>query len=141
MRTITQSANNYKASIVLVPERYRQGVQGADWASAVKDPATQARWGEGVQRAVSEGKYASGVAGVSNEEWKRMALEKGANSIAAGMTAGAEKYTRKFAPILQAMQAAAASLPARSTDANANIDARLKPIVAAAQAAARGGGA
>ena len=141
MRTIQQASSNYTASVDLVPERYKQGITAADWASKANAPEAQQNWSTGVQRAASEGRYAAGVSRVSNEQWKQAALTKGANSIAAGMQMGAEKYARRFAPILQAMQNAVQSLPARSADANANIDARLKPVVAAAQAAARGNNA
>ena len=137
MRTIQQASKNYTASVSLVPDRYRQGIAGADWAGAVRRPETEANWSAGVTRAAAENAYSRGVARVSNEEWKRAADTKGAASIAQGMQMGAEKYARRFAPILDAMNSAAASLPARSQDANANIDARLKPIVAAAQNAAR----
>lgn len=137
MRTIQQATDNYKASVATVPERYRQGIAGADWASAVRRPETETAWAAGVQKAAAEGSFSRGVARVGNEEWRRMAASKGAASIAQGMTLGAEKYTRRFAPILEAMNSTAASLPARSTDPMANIDARLKPVVNAAVAAAK----
>lgn len=135
MRTIQQATNNFKASVSTVPERYKQGVQGADWAGAVSRPETQQNWSAGVAKAASEGRYAKGVARVSNEEWKKMASEKGAASIGQGMLLGAEKYARRFAPILTAMQNAVQGLPPRGTDAMANIDARLKPVVNAAMQA------
>lgn len=141
MRTIQQAVKNYKSSVATVPDRYKEGIAGADWAGAVRRPETEANWSAGVQRAAAENAYSRGVAQVSNEEWKRMAGTKGANSIVQGMTLGADKYQRKFSPILDAMNAAAAALPARTQDAMANIDARLKPVVQAAQAASRSSGA
>lgn len=137
MKTITQAASNYKSSVSLVPERYRMGVESADWASAVRRPEAEQNWSAGVQKAAAEQAYSKGVGRVSNEEWRRMASSKGAASIAQGMSLGADKYQRRFAPILSAMNDAAKSLPARSTDAMANIDTRLKPIVTAAMAAAK----
>lgn len=137
MRTIQQAVKNYRSSVATVPDRYKEGIAKADWATAAQRPETEANWASGVQRAASENAYSRGVRGVSNEEWKKMASTKGANSIVQGMTLGSEKYQRRFAPILDAMNSAAANLPARTQDANANIDARLKPVVAAAQQAAR----
>ena len=139
MRTIQQATANYKASVATVPERYKQGVAGADWAGAVRRPETQANWSSGVQRAAADGSYTRGVTSVSNEEWKRAAETKGAASIGQAMSMSADKYNRKFAPILDAMNSAAASLPPRTGDPMANIDARLKPVVNAAIAAARSG--
>lgn len=138
MKTISQATSNYKGSVGLVPERYRMGIEQADWAGAVKRPETEQNWATGVQKAAAEQAYSRGVAKVSNEEWRRMASSKGAASIAQGMSLGAEKYSRRFSPILTAMNNAAKSLPARTQDANANIDNRLKPVVQAAIEAARG---
>lgn len=137
MKTITQAVTNYKGSVGLVPERYRMGVESADWAGAVRRPEAEQNWAAGVQQAAAEQRYGKGVARVSNEEWRRMAATKGAASIAQGMQLGADKYQRRFAPILSAMVDAAKGLPARSTDPMANIDTRLKPIVTAAITAAR----
>ena len=113
------------------------GVEQADWANAVRDPQAQTNWAAGVQKAAAEQAYSKGVNRVSNEEWRRMAASKGAASIGQGMSLGADKYARRFSPILSAMNDAAKSLPARSTDANSNIDNRLKPVVAAAIEASR----
>ena len=137
MRTIQQSVENYKSSVALVPARYKQGIAGADWAGAVRRPETEANWAAGVSKAAAEQAFSRGVARVSNEEWRRAAAEKGAASIGQGMTLGADKYSRRFGPILDAMNSAAASLPARSQDAMSNIDNRLKPVVQAAMQAAR----
>lgn len=117
------------------------GVESADWAGAVRRPETEQNWAAGVTRAAGEQAYSKGVQRVSNEEWRRMAASKGAASIAQGMTLGADKYQRRFAPVLSAMNDAAKSLPPRSQDPNANIDNRLKPIVQAAIEAAKSAGA
>ena len=137
MSTIQQSTENYKSSVAVVVPRYKQGIAGADWAGSVRKAETEANWGAGVQKAMAENAYSKGVARVSNEEWKRAADTKGAASIAQGMQLGAEKYARRFAPILDAMNSAAASLPARTQDPMQNIDGRLKPVVNAAIQAAK----
>ena len=77
-------------------------------------------------------RWKKGVDKVNNEQWKQASLTKGASSIAEGMRQGREKYETNFSPILSAINSAVDRLPPRSTDAMANIDARLKPVVKAA---------
>ena len=135
-KSITQASSNYEGAIPIVRGRYEQGVQDGDWAAGVKNPAAKKNYEEGIRKSIANDSWGKSVAKVSNEDWKQAALTKGANNIEEGMRQGKEKYERNFSPILTAMNSAADKLPARTTDANQNIDARLKPIVKAAQDAA-----
>lgn len=135
-KTISQAKENYVQSISIVPQRYQQGVESADWKKGVSSSAANTNWKEGIAKAAAENKWSKGVSKVSNEDWKNAALTKGAASISEGMRQGQDKYEANFSPILSAINSAAASLPPRSTDAMSNIDNRLKPIVKAAIAAA-----
>lgn len=136
-KDISQAKDNYVQSISFVKTRYENGVANGDWAKGVKDPQANANFKSGIQKAISEDRWSKGVNAVSNEEWKNAAMTKGAQSIEEGMRQGQDKYSERFQPILSAMNSKAASLPAKSTDAMSNIDQRLKPIVKAAQDAAR----
>lgn len=136
-KTINQAEENYEQSIAIVPARYQQGVENADWKKGVSNPAANENYKSGVQKAISENAWSKGVSKVSNEEWKTKALTKGAQSISEGMRQGKEKYAQNFAPVLSAINSAVANLPPRSTDAMSNIDSRLKPVVKAAINAAK----
>ena len=136
-KNISQAQENYVQSITIVPQRYQQGVEGADWKKGVSNPQANTNYKDGVQRAISENAWKKGVDKISNEEWKNAALTKGASSISEGMRQGQEKYATNFAPILSAINSAVSSLPPRTTDPMANIDSRLKPIVKAAINAAK----
>ena len=136
MRTIQEAESNYRQSISLVPQRYKAGIARADWKTAASRPEARANYEAGVQAAISRNAWGAGIDKVSNEEWKRMADSKGSQSIAQGMTQGAEKYQRNFAPIMDRIKSAVESLPPKSTDPMSNIDARLKPVVMAAREAA-----
>lgn len=136
-KTIDQARENYVQSISIVPQRYSQGIEGADWKKGVSNPAANENYKTGVQKAIADNSWKKGVDKVSNEQWKSMALSKGAQSISEGMRQGQEKYATNFSPILSAINSAVNSLPPRSTDAMNNIDARLKPVVKAAIAAAK----
>jgi len=69
------------------------------------------------------------VSNVSNAEWQAAAANKGAARIGPGMQAGADKRTRNFEPFRTAIESV--TLPDRTTDPIANVDARVKPIVQA----------
>ena len=69
--------------------------------------------------------------------WRNMAMNKGAASIAEGMRQGQAKYEKNFSPILNAIKGAVDSLPPRSTDPMADVDARLKPVAMAAHSAGK----
>ena len=67
---------------------------------------------------------------VSEGDWKNNAINKGATRIASGMQAGAQKQADNYEPIAEELRNL--SLPPRSADPMANIDARVKPVVQAA---------
>jgi hypothetical protein len=67
-----------------------------------------------------------GLAGVSDEDWKKAAVEKGAARIGAGMTAGADKRTKNFEPYRAELSAM--SLESKTADPSTNVDRRVKPI-------------
>lgn len=136
-KTIQQAVDNLRvtASGGTIGQRYQQGIEGADWASATNNAQTQANWGTGVQEALANGRYLAGVARVSNQDWRTASISKGVSRIGPGIIASLTKYQTRFAPILSAMNNAAASLPPRTTSATQNVTARLLPIIAAAQQA------
>jgi len=121
---------NYKAAIGRVPGAYKTGVQATtDWQEKASSSAAEDLYAEKIQQAVAAKSRQRGVAGVSNAEWQNRAANVGSTRIGAGMTANAEKRTRKFEPYRAAIEGV--SLPARSADPMANVDARVKPIVSA----------
>jgi len=121
---------NYKAAIGRVPGAYKTGVQATtDWQEKASSSAAEDLYAEKIQQAVAAKSRQRGVAGVSNAEWQGRAANVGATRIASGMTANADKRTRKFEPYRAAIEGV--SLPPRSADPMANVDARVKPIVSA----------
>lgn len=137
MKNITQAKENYAQSISLVGPRYTQGVQGADWASAVKTSQANANWKDGVAKAAQADRWHAAVEKVSNEEWKSRAISKGANSIGEGMRMGQDKYAKNFQPVLDAIKTAVDGLQPRTTDVMSNIENRLKPVAMAAHRAGK----
>ena len=130
IKSASQIDANYKAAIGRVPGAYKAGVQATtDWQEKASSEGAENLYAEKIQQAVAAKSRQKGVSGVSNSEWQGRAANIGATRIGAGMTANADKRTRKFEPYRSAIESV--SLPPRSADPMANVDARVKPIVSA----------
>mgnify|MGYP005817062143 CR=1 FL=1 len=135
-KTIAMAAENLRGSTALIGERYRQGINGADWQGPASSDQAEQNWATGVQAAVADGSRRAGILAVTNAQWQTAAIEKGVPNIARGIIAGLDKYQRNFGPILSAMNAEAATLPPRTNSATQNVQTRLLPIIRSAQIAA-----
>lgn len=132
-RTVEQGRANLEASIVLIPERYRQGVQGADWHTPAASDAAESRYAQATQRAISLRSRQAGIRRTSNEQWRSAALA-GADKIGEGIRMHLDKWATNFGRIYTgSVLPALRQLPPPGADAMANIDSRLKPIVRAFQ--------
>ena len=65
------------------------------------------------------------------------AKTKGAESIQEGMRQGKAKYAKNFAPVLSAMNSAAAKLKPKTSDIAQNIQNRVLPVAMAAHNASK----
>ena len=130
-KSIQTLKQNYEQSISFVPDRYRQGVEVADWQTNASSDQAEKNYAAGVQEAVAMKSRQKGIKNVSNEEWRKLSSEKGAQAIGTAMRLAIDDWEKGYTPIYQAVQSAVAKLPPRTIDAMANIDARVKPIVAA----------
>ena len=135
-KTIAMAAENLRGSTALIGERYRQGINGADWQGPASSDQAEQNWATGVQAAVADGSRRAGILAVTNAQWQTAAIEKGVPNIARGIIAGLQKYQTNFGPILAAMNAEAATLPPRTNSATQNVQTRLLPIIRSAQIAA-----
>ncbi len=121
---------NYKAAIGRVPNAYKVGVMAtSDWAEKASSSEAEDLYAAKIQEAVAAKRRQKAVSAVSNSEWQGRAANIGAARIGAGMSANADKRTRNFEPYRSAIEGV--SLPPRTADPMANVDARVKPIVSA----------
>ena len=127
-KSLDQTQKNWEASHGRVPEAYSAGVRGAKDVIA-KGVAAEPLYAQKVQEAISAGRRAKKLAEVSDEQWRQAALEKGAARIATGMAASKQKFNSGMAKVLSTIQGV--TIAPRSADPMANVDGRVKPIVAA----------
>jgi len=119
---------NYRVAISSVPAKYKAGVQRTSGViQAAKDG--QALYVARMQDQSVLDRRLKGLEKVTDQDWQIGAINKGSNRIGPGMEAGAAKQSANWDPCRQALTAL--NLPARVADSNANIDNRVKPVVAA----------
>ena len=126
VKPLSEAKEKFKSAAAFVPARYEAGVKRATgvidasikgqalYEAKMSDPAILAR-------------RAKALARLTDEDWRKAALEKGKARIGSGMLAGADKWEREFKPYADALGALA--LPDKTPDPMANIDNRLKAVV------------
>lgn len=130
IKSSSEIAKKWEEAIGRVPGAYKSGVTATnDWAEKASSNEAEDLWNAKIAEAAAARRRQKAVSAVSNEEWKKAASEKGAARIGAGMTASKGKRTSNFEPYRNAIEGV--SLPAKTADPMANIDARVKPIVSA----------
>jgi len=95
-------AKAWEEAIGRVPAKYLDRVEKT---TGFKDRAIagEQTYAAVMQRVISEGRRAKGLALISDEDWKRGVREKGAKRIADGMRLGAGKRKAKYEPFRQAL--------------------------------------
>ena len=134
-KNIDQALTNYDSSIAFVKDRFIAGLEGANWKTNAGSDNAEKLYAEKVQMAISNKSRQKGINAVSNEDWLNAAKTKGADSIQEGMRQGKAAYQKNFAPVLTAMNNAAATLKPRTSDIAANVTNRVIPVALAANKA------
>ena len=130
IKSAAQIDANYKAGIGRAPAAYKTGVMAtSDWAEKASSNESEELWKTKIAEAAAANRRQKAVSQVSNQEWQSKAANVGAARIGQGMSANADKRTRKFEPYRNAIEGV--SLAPRSADPMQNVDARVKPIVSA----------
>ncbi len=128
IKSAAQIDANYKAAIGRVPAAYKAGVQATtDWQEKAASTEAEELWKAKIQEAAAANRRQKAISQVSNADWQKRAAEIGAARIGAGMSANADKRMRNFEPYRSAIEGV--SLPPKTADPLANVDARVKPIV------------
>jgi len=132
VKPLAQIEKNYKDAAGTAASRYKDSIPGVVWQSEAI--AGQAIYEAKMMDPAVLARRATEIAKVSDTEFRNALATKGAPVLASRMAAAAPKMSAGYAPIRSALEAL--TLPARTADPMANIDARLKPVVATMIAAA-----
>jgi len=130
VKSLEVAKANIEAAAATVGQKYARGIQdGRSWKEGAGSEAAERLYNERMQEVLARQLRKKGVERANEEDWKQPALNKGAQLIGAAMRMSKEKWAKNFAPYADAI--ANTQIAERSSDPMANIDGRLKPIVAA----------
>lgn len=118
---------NYEDSTALVPARYEAGVRAATWQTEAL--AGQDLYEEQMRRDEILKRRRAGIEKISDEAWKKAAIDKGRNVIGARMKAASDKQVAGFRPYREVLLAV--DLPAKTADPMANLLNRAGAVVMA----------
>jgi len=125
MKTKEEARSNLEASIAFIPDRYRAGVNKADWATPAGSEQAERNYADAVSKAVAKKSRQAAVKRVSNSEWQSRASEKGGAIIGERIRGALDKQAAKWGPIYDRVQSDVARLAPRTTDFRSNITNRV----------------
>lgn len=137
MVDITRATAKWATNAGNAGSDYRTGVQGKGQIWLSNSVASESNWAARIQEAISRGARSSGIQRAGAAGWEQAATSKGATNYVEGVKnpLSQQKYNKKFAPILAAIQAAKATLPPRGAPMSAENMARAQHIWNAAHGA------
>lgn len=136
MKTKEEAKANFEASIGYIPDRYKAGVNKANWLDPAKSDAAEKNYADGVSKAMAAKTRQKAIASMTNEDWKNAAVEKGAPIIGERIRGALDKWAGNWGPMYDKVQSTVAALPPKTTDWRANINNRLVRTVEAWRKAA-----
>ena len=124
-KSLGETQKAYEEAIPRAAANYKTGIQAASNVIEASKAAEE-NWKAGMQDAIGRNARLKGLEKVTDADWKKAALEKGAPRIGGGMTASKEKYNRGMGEVLSVLQGI--TLPPRTTDPMANVTNRVGTI-------------
>ena len=116
----------YTAAIPTVAGKYADKVRKT---TGVIEAAKRAEdlYAQKMQEAIANRSREKGLDKVTDEDWRKAALEKGAARIGPGMAAAVDKQARGYEPFRTALSSL--ELPARTADPMTNVQNRVGAVV------------
>ena len=107
--TPQEYADKWKRRLSQSTEDVRRGIERVNVAPGAAAAANQAAMLQNVQNAITSGRWARRVSGVSLQDWKGAAINKGIARIPGGAQAAEAKMARVATELLPAVDAAASA--------------------------------
>lgn len=132
IRPLSDISEKYASVTPLRSEEYRKGVENptTDWKAATI--AATANHTTATQLALSQGRFAKGVAASSTQAWQEGAIQKGAVRFGPGVALAQPAYEAGFAPYHAVISAT--NLPARGPKGSPGNIQRVAVLAAALNA-------
>jgi len=131
VKSLEEAKRHFEEASAVVATRYEEGVRAASWRDKAMSDDAEKNYAGAMSEVIAKKKRAKGIAKVSDDEWRTKAITKGAAVIGDRMRGAVSDYERGFRPYHEVIKSTVETLPAKGLDPMANIDRRLKPLVAA----------
>jgi hypothetical protein len=130
MKALDLAEKNYTGAASSVPQKYKDGINaGKSWKDNAQSAGAEQRYQDAMTRVIQNRSRVRGLEQVTESDWKSAALDKGAAQIGTAMQKSGTKWHKKYQPYHDTV--ANVDMAEKTSDAMANIDGRLKPIVQA----------
>ncbi|RLI86944.1 MAG: hypothetical protein DRP01_03120 [Archaeoglobales archaeon] len=126
-KSVSEAVEAWKEAITRVPAAYKKGIQRTT-GFVEKAAAAEDVWIQRIQEAAARRAREAGLRKITDDQWKKAALEKGAARIGGGMQASVERFNRGISEVISVLQGV--TLPPRTADPIQNVE-RVKAIVQA----------
>lgn len=118
-------------------EDYKTGVQNPRQSWATATAAAENSYTQGVQKAISEKRFAKGVQKAGDSKWREGALTKGADRFASGVAAAKDRYQSQMQKVVAVIESV--SLSPRNEKGNLNNYKRVQEMGSALNQAKKDG--
>jgi hypothetical protein len=130
VKPLTDAQKNIEDAAGTVGARYTRGIDtGKEWKGNAGSDAAETLYGQATAEAISAKRRQRAIMSRNEDDWKTPAKGKGARNIGPAMRDASGKWVKNWGPYGQALSSV--NMAEKTTDAMANIDGRLKPIVEA----------
>jgi len=129
LKTKEQAYANFEAAVAYIPERYRAGVEVADWLTPAKSDTAEANFKTQMTKVLAEKRRQKAIAAMTNEDWQKAAIAKGVPIIGDRIAAALDKWLAEWGPMYDKITALVPKLPPKTIDWRANITNRLVKVV------------
>lgn len=103
VKSLDQITTKWASRAQAAGQAYSDGVKNPrnSWASQTEQAADN--WSQGVQAAVSDGRFARGVTAAGDAAWQNGSINKGVNRYGPGVAAATSKFSAGFQKFAQAL--------------------------------------
>ena len=135
-----QLRQNYQTGVSAKGQKWLANfVAATGKVDAARSSSAESTFAAKMSAAIANQSRLKGLAGVTESDLNSAAQAVGASGYTSPATAKAPKFAKKAKPYVDLAISVANGLPPRGADPEANVDARVKPIVRALHAKKLGG--
>ena len=113
VKTKEEARANFEQSIAYIPDRYKKGVEKADWQTPAASEQAETNYGSAVSKAVADKSRQKAIRETTNKQWQDGAINKGAPIIGARIRGALDDWEREWGPMYDRVASEVSRLPPR----------------------------